>query len=277
VEKAELDVLRGVADEDWARIRQVVMEVDTRENLAAIRSLLERHGFRVATDEAFFSPAPDGDTGEPEVFLAFLYATRAGEPEVFLAFLYATRGELVAEAGGAIEVVELSAPVLREHLRDRLPEYMLPAAFVVLDAFPLTPNGKIDRKALPAPDAGRQVGTTYEPPADDVQRNIAAIWREVLGVDRVGIHDNFFELGGSSLLLVEVRAKLRDVLGREVSLVDLFRAPTVASLALLAAEREEEGPSYEGVRERAQKRRRVLRQRRSDAVDDVEDVEEEQS
>jgi natural product biosynthesis luciferase-like monooxygenase protein/amino acid adenylation domain-containing protein/FkbM family methyltransferase len=256
VEKAELDVVRGVADEDWARIRQVVMEVDTRENLAAIRAILERHGFQVATDEAFVSPAHDG------------------QPEVFLAFLYATRGELVAEAGGAIEVTELSAPVLREHLRDRLPEYMLPAAFVVLDAFPLTPNGKIDRKALPAPDAGRQVGTTYEPPVDDVQRNIAAIWREVLGVDRVGIHDNFFELGGSSLLLVEVRAKLRDVLGREVSLVDLFRAPTVASLALLAAEREEEGPSYEGVRERAQKRRRVLRQRRSDAVE--VDVEEEQ-
>ena len=74
-----------------------------------------------------------------------------------------------------------------------------------------------------------------------------------------------------------MRAKLRDVLGREVSLVDLFRAPTVASLALLAAEREEEGPKYEGVRERAQKRRQVLRQRRSDAVDYVEDVEEEQS
>ncbi len=122
---------------------------------------------------------------------------------------------------------------LREHLRRTLPDYMIPAAFVALDVFPLTPSGKVDRKSLPAPEGSREtaVETVYAVPRTELERTIAGIWRDALKLDRVGVGDNFFDLGGHSLLAAQVHARLGEVLGREVALVDLFRYPTVASLA----------------------------------------------
>ena len=123
---------------------------------------------------------------------------------------------------------------LRKFLAGRLPDPFIPSVFVALDRLPLTPNGKVDRKALPAPGTG-----TAEPPArgepaaprSALERAIAEVWRDVLGVEKVGLQDNFFELGGHSLLAAEVHARLRESLGRELSMVDLFRYPTVAALA----------------------------------------------
>jgi acyl-CoA synthetase (AMP-forming)/AMP-acid ligase II len=103
----------------------------------------------------------------------------------------------------AEEGAEPEAAALRHHLSATLPDYMLPAAFVRMDVFPLTPNGKLDRKALPAPDQDALVSREYEAPVGDIETTIAAIWQELLRVERVGRHDNFFELGGHSLLAVQ--------------------------------------------------------------------------
>ncbi|HEY4303061.1 MAG TPA: amino acid adenylation domain-containing protein [Gemmatimonadaceae bacterium] len=123
-------------------------------------------------------------------------------------------------------------------LRTRLPEYMVPSSIVVLDALPLTPNGKIDRKALPVPAASaRSEGDGgIEPMMTDTQRRVAAVWREVLKIDRVGLHENFFDLGGHSLLVVKVHAALRREFGKELTVLDLFQRSTVAGQAELLAD-----------------------------------------
>jgi amino acid adenylation domain-containing protein len=121
---------------------------------------------------------------------------------------------------------------LRTLLEAKLPNYMVPAAFVMLEALPLTPNGKVDRKALPAPDTARpELEAVYQPPQTEVEQTIADIWQKLLQLEDVGIHDNFFELGGHSLLLVQVHSKLREAFKRDLSVLDLFRYPTINSLA----------------------------------------------
>ncbi|HEX2209622.1 MAG TPA: amino acid adenylation domain-containing protein, partial [Longimicrobium sp.] len=119
---------------------------------------------------------------------------------------------------------------LRAHLRGSLPDYMVPAAFVALDALPLTPNGKLDRRALPAPEYA-PANERYVAPRTPAEQVLAATWAEVLGVERVGIHDNFFELGGHSLLATRLASRVGDVFGAAVSVRALFEAPTVAELA----------------------------------------------
>jgi amino acid adenylation domain-containing protein len=121
---------------------------------------------------------------------------------------------------------------LARFLRDKLPDYMVPAHFVWLDAMPLLPNGKADRKALPAPEISRaQVDTDYAVPRNEAERILAGIWQDVLHLDAVGVDDNFFDLGGHSLLLVQVQSRVRDRFGRQLSMVELFRHSTVRSLA----------------------------------------------
>jgi amino acid adenylation domain-containing protein len=123
-------------------------------------------------------------------------------------------------------------PALRAHLQERLPDYMLPSAFFLLDRIPLTSNGKTDRKALPAPEAGRRgLESAYVAPRTAAEQKIARIWAEVLGVEAVGVNDNFFDLGGHSLLATEVVSRLRDRFKLELPLRSLFESPTVASLA----------------------------------------------
>ncbi len=132
-----------------------------------------------------------------------------------------------AAAGTEVRLSEL-----REFLRDRLPEYMIPAAFVVLDEFPLTPNGKVDRKALPAPDVRRdELDKPYVAPRTPVEEFLAQQFQEVLGVERVGIHDNFFELGGDSLQAATFINRLQEKFQVATRVRSIFLAPTVAELA----------------------------------------------
>ncbi|HEX3095292.1 MAG TPA: amino acid adenylation domain-containing protein, partial [Candidatus Angelobacter sp.] len=124
-----------------------------------------------------------------------------------------------------------TAEGLRVHLAGTLPQYMLPAVFVELPRFPLTANGKVDRKALPAPEAGARSTRDYEPPQGRMENLIAEIWVAVLKLNRVGRNDNFFELGGHSLLVVSVISRIRQSLGLEVSISDLFAHPGLDDFA----------------------------------------------
>ena len=124
---------------------------------------------------------------------------------------------------------------LQAKLREVLPEYMVPTLWMPLPALPLTANGKVDRKALPRPDAA-QLQTTYEPPAGEIEAALASVWANLLGVARVGRHDNFFELGGHSLLAMRAIAEIRSTMGIEPKLATLFRMPTLAEFAASLAE-----------------------------------------
>ena len=124
-----------------------------------------------------------------------------------------------------------SAEQLRSHVSASLPEYMVPAAYVSLVSLPLTANGKLDRRALPAPDADAYSVRGYEPPEGEVEAKLAAIWAEVLKLDKVGRRDNFFALGGHSLLAVRLVTRLRQELGVDVELRELFAHPELTSLA----------------------------------------------
>ncbi|WAK03777.1 AMP-binding protein [Methylobacter sp. YRD-M1] len=122
---------------------------------------------------------------------------------------------------------------LRAHLAETLPEYMVPAAFVHLEALPLTANGKLDRKALPAPEGDAYAACSYEAPEGETEQTLAAIWQDILGIERIGRHDNFFELGGHSLLAVTLIARMRQA-GLHADVRTLFTTPTLVGLAALA-------------------------------------------
>src|SRR6185369_4302589 len=126
----------------------------------------------------------------------------------------------------------LSIGELRDHLKEQLPEYMIPGVFMWLEQLPLTANGKVDRSALPAPDGSRpELEKEYAAPSTAVEEVLAGIWSEVLGVEQVGIHDNFFELGGHSLLATQVVSRVREAFRVELPLSELFEKPSIEELA----------------------------------------------
>jgi amino acid adenylation domain-containing protein len=151
---------------------------------------------------------------------------------------------------------------LHSFLKEKLPAYMLPSAFVMLDALPLTTNGKLDRRALPAPDASRPaLAASYLAPTTELERGIAEIWQDVLRVDGVGMHDNFFELGGHSLLLVQMHGRLNETLRQELSIIELFKYPTIASLAAHLSQDRHKNSVDTSNRRRAAERREALKER----------------
>jgi acyl carrier protein len=151
---------------------------------------------------------------------------------------------------------------LRGLLRQSLPEYMVPTTFVFVDGLPLTRHGKVDRNALPAPDtAGRERSKTYVTPRNEVEQIVAGIWEKVLQVERVGRDDNFFDLGGHSLLMVKVHAELRAAFNHDLSIVELFKHPTVASLAQYFANLNGQRPNLQKVHQRAERRRQAAERR----------------
>ncbi len=183
----------------------------TLEFLGRLDRQVKVRGFRIETGEVEAALA-----GHPGVREAVVEVRGEGRDRRLVAYV-------AAGPDASVDAAEL-----RRHLGTRLPDYMVPSAFVFLEALPMTPNGKVDRAALPAP---RREAAEPAEPGNEVEALVAATWRDVLGLERVGVHDNFFELGGHSLLVAQVHARLRDALGRDLPVVDLFRFPTVASLA----------------------------------------------
>ena len=133
---------------------------------------------------------------------------------------------LIANDEKKIEPAEI-----RQTLRETLPDYMVPAAFVVLDTFPLTPNGKVNRKALPAPDQADLTGNAYTAPRTPEEELLAALWADVLNLEKVGVESSFFDLGGHSLLATQLISRVRDAFDVDIELRSLFEAPTIAQLA----------------------------------------------
>jgi FkbM family methyltransferase len=220
VEKSELDVLLGLGPHDWPRIRQLVIEVDQRQSVEPITSLLERQGFEVLVEQ---------DPLLRKTELCYVYAIRpspAGRlirdqaPDAHLRLLPAVDHQL------------LSPAILRKHLKGRLPQYMIPSAFALLDKLPLTPNGKVDRRALPtATSASVPAVHEHAGPRTETERALLAIWSELLKVEHIGINDDFFDLGGHSLLAMQAISRVRDVFDVDVPLGNLVERPTVAGLA----------------------------------------------
>jgi non-ribosomal peptide synthetase component F len=155
----------------------------------------------------------------PEVLQAVVALQGEGNGQQLIAY--------IKHSGDAVDTGSL-----RSWLQERLPDYMVPSIFIVLEEIPLTPNGKVDRKRLPKPEAStRETSTPMASPRNRVEEQLVQIWSEILGVKRVGVRDNFFDLGGHSLLLVRVHARLRHELDPDVAVIDLFRYPTIESMA----------------------------------------------
>jgi amino acid adenylation domain-containing protein/FkbM family methyltransferase len=234
VEKGELDVLAGIGPDDWAKIRQLVVEVyDAGGRVAHVSDMLRRHGYRVAVEQdAMLAGTPYFN----------VYAVRDGSvPEP--GRNGAARGE-PAQAWASPQ--RLTADV-RALLAGRLPDYMVPAAIVLVPELPLSPNGKVDRKAL----AARAVALprseqAFVPPRTPEEEVLAGVLAAALGLGRVGIHEDFFALGGHSLLATQVVSKVRDAFQVELPLRALFEAPTVAGLAERVRAAGQGGPREQG-------------------------------
>lgn len=211
VEKAEADVLAGLADDDWSKIDQLVVEVHARDGrLAALTTLLQARGYRTT---ALQDPRLDGTD---------------------LFNLYATRLPATAAAMADRPKVWRSARQLTEDVRTALtaslPRYMVPTSFVVLGSFPVTANGKLDRAALPAP--ATHAAAEYAAPRTDTERTLCGLFAQVVGVPQVGVQDDFFALGGTSLAVARLVARVRAVFGVELPAAEVFEGKTVARLAV---------------------------------------------
>ena len=152
-----------------------------------------------------------------------------------------------------------AANALRDFLKQKLPDYMVPAIYVTMDKLPLTPNGKVDRKALPAPQASvAKSAADFVAPTGDVEQTLAAIWKDILKAEQIGADDNFFDFGGHSLQVVQVQNRLRETLQVDVPVLKLFQYPTIRSLAKFIGEQTKDEPSLRQKMEERNKRRQAV-------------------
>lgn len=216
------------------------------EFLGRIDHQVKVRGFRIELGEIETVLAQHADVGET---VAIVREDAPGSPRIV--------AYVVPHPGHALSVDDV-----RAFARTRLPDFMVPSTVVSLDAMPLSPAGKVDRAALPRPEPASRPMTA---PVTEPQQQIAAIWRETLNVEHVGIDDNFFDIGGSSLLLARVHARLTELGGPPISIVDMFQLPSIRALAARLAQTEETAvrPEQDGARQAGQQRLRDLARRRA--------------
>lgn len=261
VQRAEMNVLKGIRDEDWPKIQQIVMEVhdraegETEGRVQEIIELLDRHDFEVVAEQESLLAGTDRYN---------LYAIRR-DFQVPPAETSPAASSNPAAASMAFATV-LTTQELRVFLRERLPEYMVPASLLLLDEMPLTRNGKIDRATLSSlENLVTQSEAEYLAPQTGIEKQVATVWQQVLGVERVGLQDNFFDLGGHSLLLIQLQRRLREDFETEISVIEIFQHPTVASLAEFFKQRKTETkpePRFKNVQERAGKMKKAVNQQK---------------
>jgi amino acid adenylation domain-containing protein len=202
------DMVRRLPDGNLEFVGRIDFQVKIRGfrvELGEIEAVLEKH---------------------PAVAQAVVIAREAGNGKQLAAYV-------IAGAGGA------NAGELREYLKKQLPDYMVPADFVFLESFPLTPNGKVDRRALPEPETiSLDAAEEFVAPRDEFEAKMARLWAQVLGKESVGVRDNFFELGGHSLLALRLTGRIEKEFGRKLTLTALIQAPTVEEMARLVREEE---------------------------------------
>jgi natural product biosynthesis luciferase-like monooxygenase protein/FkbM family methyltransferase len=244
VEKSEVDVLEGVDDEHWPRIRQIVLEVDSDALLDRVAGILDDQGY---TWEAVPYVSAENDDGETQQQFYAVYARREQEnvrrDEASAADRTAGSVEADTQAPEHESARSTSAqatasppdPVtgraLRQFASERLPASMVPSTVEFVDAFPLTPNGKVDRSALSTEAPSTEEEADAVAPRTETERILASIWADVLDAERVGVQRNFFEIGGTSLLIAEVFQQIQSRFDVDLEIVHLFQYPTVEALA----------------------------------------------
>jgi len=204
----------------------------TLEYLGRIDHQVKLRGFRIELGEIEAVLAQHPDVSQAVVVLR---EDRLGEPQL-VAYVVKAEGSRAMPVRSRQKAEEGQAPPtphppITLHLSHRLPPYMVPTQFVVLDAFPRLPNGKVDRRSLPAPEGSQRESVPFVAPRTGVEQTLAEIWQRELKLERVSIHDNFFELGGHSLLGMRIIAQIEQAVGHAVPLKWLFQAPTIAGLA----------------------------------------------
>lgn len=180
----------------------------------------------------------------------------------------ADKGENKYLCAYVVSEKELILEDLKEHLAQELPNYMIPSYFVNLDSLPITPNGKVDIKALPQPDGSISTSVEYVAPTGETEEKIVEIWKEVLEVEKIGINDNFFDLGGNSLLMMKVISKICSVLNiseEKITVMTMFKYPTIALMAKeLAGDSDTDTSAFDSVSKRINKRNQAARRSRRD-------------
>jgi len=225
VEKSELDVLMGIADDDWEKVRNLVIEAhDVGGQLARLTHLLEGRGYRVVVEQ---------DSSLDKTGLFNIFATldpSAGDewnrvsPEHFRVRHHSI----------------LTVDELQSDLKVNLPAHMLPSALVILESLPLTANGKLDRRALPSPEEARADKIEYAAPRNEMENILVTVWQKVLGVTPVGIHHDYFALGGDSLRVIQIVHEVSQH-GLTLTVMDVLRNPTVYKLARYLRENQGHG------------------------------------
>ncbi|MGB8194585.1 MAG: amino acid adenylation domain-containing protein, partial [Chitinophagaceae bacterium] len=218
VEKAELDVLRGIRDEHWARIRQIVLEVDVKENLPIITTMLENNGYDLIVEQDLLL---EGTT------LCYVYAIRKGDK----ARLNKGKKQRSLHLAALPDKI-ISDASLRDFIRKKLPDYMMPARIIQIEKIPLTGNGKINKKALRhLSSTGIDSTRAYIAPGNEIEQKLADIWQNVLGKEKIGTNDSFFEMGGNSLKVVELFRQVDIFYPGSINVTTLFDNTTISKQA----------------------------------------------
>ena len=227
VQRAELDVLNGIDEDDWEKIDQISMELhdgegwETEGRVGQIKAILESHGFKAVAEQDELLEGTDRWS---------LYAIRNVDNDPDIA-------ERQRQADCRLPEIEIQPRILtsvdlRDFMKDRLPDYMVPPAFILMEELPLTRNGKIDRRALPDPDkAQAESAKPFVAPRTPVEAAACNIFADVLNLEQVGIDDNFFDLGGHSLLVMLAISRMQEVFQIDLPVRTLFEEPTPEGMA----------------------------------------------
>lgn len=237
VEKSEYEVLEGIQEYDWIKIGQIVMEVnDSTGKIGEIYDKLQLKGFRITINE------------DKEEGLHLLYAIHPS----YTAPSIVNSSDHIWFSSGSLK------NDIRHFLMSKIPDYMVPSEYVILDEVPLTQSGKVDRNSLPDPILLKKPlkQMIHAEPGNSTEKALIELWKDVLKTDSVGIQDNFFDIGGNSLLTAYLVSQIRVKLGLEIPIVKLFQFPTIKSLATyIDQENKTENSLNEKTRKRAEKQR----------------------